>query len=109
MQYSATTEALLHAIKNDVRNRVDDIVDYAEHAAMSLTSETEVDKALERALLEVAPGRWRGRFTESGCTRRAAAARGTGVSGSAFVTWPLAVLSDLPGFSLLAVPPHVID
>ena len=33
MQYSATTEALLHAIKNDVRNRVDDIVDYAESAA----------------------------------------------------------------------------
>ncbi len=53
MQYSATTEALLHAIKNDVRNRVDDIVDYAEHAAMSLTSETDVDEALERALLEV--------------------------------------------------------
>jgi len=53
MQYSATTEALLHAIKNDVRHRVDYIVDYAEHAAMSLTSETDVDEALERALLEV--------------------------------------------------------
>ncbi len=53
MHYSATTEALLHAMKNDVRNRVDDIVDYAEHAAMTLTSEDEVDAVLEHALLEV--------------------------------------------------------
>ena len=53
MQYSESTEALLHAIKNDVRSRVDDIVDYAEHAAMTLTSENEVDAVLERALLEV--------------------------------------------------------
>lgn len=53
MPYSETTEALLHAIKNDVRSRVDDIVDYAEHAAMTLTSEGEVDAVLERALLEV--------------------------------------------------------
>ena len=53
MQYSATTEALLHAIKNDVRHRVDDIVDFAENAAMTLTSETEVDAVLERALLAV--------------------------------------------------------
>ena len=49
MQYSESTEALLHAIKNDVRSRVDDIVDYAEHAAMTLTSENEVDAVLERA------------------------------------------------------------
>jgi len=53
MQYSESTEALLHAIKSDVRSRVDDIVDYAEHAAMTLTSENEVDAVLERALLEV--------------------------------------------------------
>ena len=53
MQYRESTEALLHAIKNDVRSRVDDIVDYAEHAAMTLTSENEVDAVLERALLEV--------------------------------------------------------
>ena len=53
MQYSATTEALLHAIKKDVRNRVDDIVDYAENAAMTLASETEVDAVLERALVAV--------------------------------------------------------
>ena len=53
MQYSATTEALLHAIKNDVRSRVDGIVEYAEQAAMTLTSEDEVDSVLERALLEV--------------------------------------------------------
>ena len=53
MQYSESTEALLHAIKSDVRSRVDDIVDYAEHVAMTLTSENEVDAVLERALLEV--------------------------------------------------------
>jgi hypothetical protein len=53
MHYSATTEALLHAIKNDVRNRVDGIVDFAENAAMTLTSETEVDAVLEQALLAV--------------------------------------------------------
>lgn len=53
MQYSATTEALLQAIKNDVRSRVDGIVEFAENAAMTLTSEDEVDAVLERALLEV--------------------------------------------------------
>ena len=53
MHYSATTEALLHAIKNDVRNRVDGIVDFAENAAMTLTSETEVDAVLEQALSAV--------------------------------------------------------
>lgn len=53
MSYSATTEALLHAIKSDVRSRVDDIVEGAERAAMTLTSEDEVDAVLERALLEV--------------------------------------------------------
>ncbi len=71
MQYSATTEALLHAIKNDVRNRVDDIVDYAENAAMTLTSENEVDAVLERALLAVEKTlaeAARERSTGSGCT-----------------------------------------
>jgi hypothetical protein len=53
MSYSPTTEALLHAIKNDVRSRVDDIVEGAERAAMTLASEDEVDAVLERALLEV--------------------------------------------------------
>lgn len=53
MSYSATTEALLHAIRSDVRSRVDDIVDDAERAAMTLTSEADVDRVLERALLEV--------------------------------------------------------
>ncbi len=53
MQYSTTTEALLHAIKSDVRKRVDSIVDYAEHAAMTLTSEDDVDHVLEHALLQV--------------------------------------------------------
>ena len=53
MSYSPTTEALLHAIKSDVRSRVDDIVEGAERAAMTLTSEDEVDAVLERALLEV--------------------------------------------------------
>ncbi len=53
MSYSATTEALLHAIRNDVRSRVDDIVDDAERAAMTLNTEAEVDRVLERALLEV--------------------------------------------------------
>ncbi len=51
--YSATTEALLHAIKADVRKRVDRIVDYAEQAAMSLGSEAEIDRVLEQALLRV--------------------------------------------------------
>jgi hypothetical protein len=53
MQYSATTEALLQAIKSDVRKRVDSIVDYAEQAAISLASEEEVDRVLEQALLQV--------------------------------------------------------
>lgn len=53
MYYSATTEALLHAIKSDVRKRVDDIVGFAENAAMMLTSEEEVDAVLEKALADV--------------------------------------------------------
>ncbi len=53
MQYSATTEALLQAIKSDVRKRVDAIVDYAERAVTMLSSEAEVDQVLEQALLRV--------------------------------------------------------
>ncbi|MHC4138159.1 MAG: hypothetical protein ACYS0K_24750 [Planctomycetota bacterium] len=53
MHYRTTTEALLHAIKNDVRQRVDGIVVFAEQAAMTMTSPDEVDAVLEHALLEV--------------------------------------------------------
>lgn len=53
MQYSATTEALLQAIKQDVKHRVDEIVDEAEHAAMTLESERHVDQVLEQALVLV--------------------------------------------------------
>lgn len=53
MQYSATTEALLQAIKQDARHRVDHIVDEAEQAALTLESERHVDQVLERALVMV--------------------------------------------------------
>jgi hypothetical protein len=53
MQYSATTEALLQAIKHDVKSRVDEIVDEAEKAAMTLESEEHVDQVLEQALMLV--------------------------------------------------------
>lgn len=53
MQYSATTEALLEGIKHDVKQRVDEIVDEAERAAMTLESEQHVDEVLERALVLV--------------------------------------------------------
>jgi hypothetical protein len=53
MQYSAVTDALLDAIKSDVRHRVDDIVDYAEHAAMEMESENDVDEVLHLAMLRV--------------------------------------------------------
>lgn len=53
MQYSATTEALLQAIKQDVKHRVDEIVDEAERAAMTLESERHVDQVLEQALVLV--------------------------------------------------------
>jgi len=53
MQYSATTEALLQAIKQDVKNRVDEIVDEAEYAALTLESECHVDQVLEQALVLV--------------------------------------------------------
>lgn len=53
MPYHTTTEALLQAIKCDVKFRVDEIVDEAEHAAMSLESEQQVDQVLEQALLLV--------------------------------------------------------
>ena len=44
MQIDTMTEALLYAIKSDVRQRVDDIVDRAERAAMTLDSEQQVDQ-----------------------------------------------------------------
>ncbi len=53
MQIDTTTEALLCAIKSDVRQRVDDIVDRAEYAAMKMTTEQQVDQLLEVALLRV--------------------------------------------------------
>ena len=53
MQYSSTTEALLQAIKLDVKCRVDEIVDEAEYAAMTLESEQHVDQVLEQALVLV--------------------------------------------------------
>jgi hypothetical protein len=53
MQYSTTTDALLQAIKGDVKFRIDEIVDTAELAAMSLESEQQIDQVLEQALLLV--------------------------------------------------------
>jgi hypothetical protein len=53
MQIDMMTEALLCAIKSDVRQRVDDIVDGAEQAAMSLDSEQQVEQLLEVALVRV--------------------------------------------------------
>ncbi len=53
MQYSTTTDALLQAIKCDVKFRIDEIVDTAELAAMSLESEQQIDQVLEQALLLV--------------------------------------------------------
>jgi len=53
MQIDMTTDALLCAIKSDVRQRVDDIVDGAEQAAMSLDSERQVEQLLEVALVRV--------------------------------------------------------
>ena len=53
MQIDTTTEALLCAIKSDVRQRVDDIVDRAEQAAMTLDSERQVEELLELALVRV--------------------------------------------------------
>lgn len=53
MRYSPMTEALLEAIKNDVRERVDEIVSAAERAALSQHSEAEVDRVLQAALVRV--------------------------------------------------------
>ena len=53
IQIDTTTEALLCAIKSDVRQRVDDIVDRAEQAAMTLDSERQVEELLELALVRV--------------------------------------------------------
>lgn len=53
MQIDMTTEALLCAIKGDVRQRVETIVDSAERAALTLDSEQQVEKVLELALLRV--------------------------------------------------------
>jgi hypothetical protein len=53
MQLSTTTEALLTAIKSDVRHRVHRIVDEAERAAMVMESERQVEDVLEIAMLRV--------------------------------------------------------
>ena len=53
MQLSTTTEALLTAIKSDVRGRVHRIVDEAERAAMFMDSEHQVEQVLEIAMLRV--------------------------------------------------------
>jgi hypothetical protein len=53
MQLSTTTEALLTAIKSDVRQRVHRIVDEAERAAMVMESERQVEDVLEIAMLRV--------------------------------------------------------
>ncbi|MFQ5746331.1 MAG: hypothetical protein ACE5HF_03820 [Gemmatimonadota bacterium] len=53
MAYSGTTEALLHAIKSDLRSRVDHIVEYAEFAAGTLGDPDEIETVLQFALSRV--------------------------------------------------------
>ena len=53
MQIDMTTEALLCAIKSDVRQRVETIVDHAERTALMLESEQQVEEVLELALFRV--------------------------------------------------------
>ncbi len=53
MRHSPATEALLSAIKNDVRHRVDAIVDDAEGVVMSLDNEAEIEEVLDGALVRV--------------------------------------------------------
>jgi len=53
MQYGPTTDALLCAIKSDVRRRVDSIVTSAERAVMCVSTEAEVDEVLQHAMVRV--------------------------------------------------------
>lgn len=53
MRHSAATEAMLGAIKGDVRTRVDTIVDDAEGVVMQLSNEAEIEAVLDGALVEV--------------------------------------------------------
>lgn len=53
MRHSPATEAMLSAIKGDVRNRVDTIVDDAEGVVMELSNEAEIEAVLDGALVAV--------------------------------------------------------
>ena len=53
MRHSPATEAMLSAIKGDVRNRVDTIVDDAEGVVMGLSNEAEIEAVLDGALVAV--------------------------------------------------------
>ncbi|MDT8436898.1 MAG: hypothetical protein RRA92_09095 [Gemmatimonadota bacterium] len=53
MQIDTTTDALLCAIRGDVRRRVDRIVTEAETATRTLASEQEIDRVLDQALRRV--------------------------------------------------------
>ena len=53
MRHSPTTEAMLSAIKGDVRTRVDTIVDDAEVVVMDLSNEAEIEAVLDGALISV--------------------------------------------------------
>lgn len=53
MRHSAATDAMLSAIKGDVRHRVDTIVDDAEGVVMQLSNEAEIEAVLDGALVEV--------------------------------------------------------
>ena len=53
MRHSPATEAMLSAIKGDVRTRVDTIVDDAEGVVMGLSNEAEIEAVLDGALVAV--------------------------------------------------------
>ncbi len=53
MRHSPGTEAMLSAIKGDVRTRVDTIVDDAEGVVMELSNEAEIEAVLDGALVAV--------------------------------------------------------
>ena len=53
MRHSPATEAMLSAIKGDVRHRVDTIVDDAEGVVMELSNEAEIEAVLDGALVAV--------------------------------------------------------
>jgi hypothetical protein len=53
MRHSAATDAMLSAIKGDVRSRVDSIVDDAEGVVMQLSNEAEIEAVLDGALVAV--------------------------------------------------------